>query len=210
MILWALVSACTGATQNVAGFFMVRILLGATEGPVFPAAIYFLSCWSVTGFLKICPCVRNCWLTSFHHRYRKRELGLRIALLMSGLVTSQAFAGLVSAGILKGMDGATNLAAWRWLFILEGLFTVVVGAVALFVLPDYPHTTRWLSNDEKVCAVYRLEEDAGRTAQEDEEGRASIKQGFGLAVCDYRVWLYACMQMVNSRSQSLLVKTIHC
>lgn len=148
---------------------------------------------------KICLCVRSRWLTSFHHRYRKRELGLQIALLMSELVTSQAFAGLVSAGILKGMDGTTNLEVWRWLFILEGLFTVVVGVVALFVLPYYPHTTRWLSNDEKVCAVYHLEEGAGRAAQEEEAGQASIKQGFGLAVRDYRVWLYACMQMMESQ-----------
>lgn len=114
---------------------------------------------------------------------------------MSGLVTSQAFAGLISAGILKGMQGATRLSSWRWLFILEGAFTLLIGLLAVFVLPDFPHSTKWLSQDEKVCAVHRLIEDAGR--EHAGEGKVSIRKGLGLAARDYRVWLFACLQMVS-------------
>jgi MFS family permease len=174
MTLWAITSACTGATQNVGSFMAVRIFLGATEGPFFPAAIFFLSCW-----------------------YRKGEIGVRIALLMSGLVTSQAFAGLISAGILQGMDGVTSISSWRWLFILEGAATVVIAFVAFFVLPDYPHSTKWLSEEERICAVYRLAADVGRTERVDSES-VSVWHGLGLAAKDYRVWCFATMQMANT------------
>lgn len=49
-----------------------------------------------------------------------------MALLICGLLLSNSFAGLISAGILSGMEGVGKLAPWRWLFILEGLATIVV------------------------------------------------------------------------------------
>lgn len=121
-------------------------------------------------------------------------MGVRIALLMSGLVTSQAFAGLISAGILKGTDGATKIAAWRWLFIIEGLMTFVLACVAFLFLPDYPSTTKWLSADEKICAMGRLADDVGSEdlLQED----IAISKAVAMAVKDHRVWLFACLQMV--------------
>jgi hypothetical protein len=52
-----------------------------------------------------------------------------MALLVCGILLSNAFAGLISAGILSGMQGVGRLAPWRWLFILEGLATVVLVSV---------------------------------------------------------------------------------
>lgn len=197
MLIWALVSACTGATSNTAGFLAVRFCLGIAEGPFFPSAIYFLSCWYGSCF------THSAWFLSSDEkltnhqntfRYRKKELGVRIALLMSGLVSSQAFAGLVSAGILKGMDGTTKLAAWRWLFILEGVFTAVLAVLAFFALPDYPATTKWLSDDEKICAMARLADDIGSESLVQEV--VPMTGALLMAVRDYRVWLLACLQMV--------------
>lgn len=96
-------SGCTAATNSPASLLTVRFFLGVIEAPFFPGAIYLLSCW-----------------------YTKKELGLRMALLICGLLLSNSFAGLISAGILSGMSGVGSLAAWRWLFILEGLATVVL------------------------------------------------------------------------------------
>jgi MFS family permease len=115
---------------------------------------------------------------------------------MSGLVTSQAFAGLISAGILQGMDGVTRVASWRWLFILEGAFTVLIAVGAFFVLPDFPHSTKWLTQDERICAMYRLAADVGREERVDSEG-VSVWQGLRLAAKDYRVWCFATMQMAS-------------
>ncbi|KAK2471441.1 hypothetical protein H9L39_17672 [Fusarium oxysporum f. sp. albedinis] len=159
IILWACVSACTSATSSPAGLLIVRFILGIVEAPFFPGAIYYLSTW-----------------------YTKKELGIRMALLVCGLLLSNCFAGLISAGILSGMAGVGHLAAWRWLFILEGLATIVIGVVAFFLLPDYPGTTS-------------CEEILG-------EEEITMKQAILSAVRDYRVWLFSCLQMSTTASIS--------
>ncbi|KAG9520683.1 MFS general substrate transporter, partial [Aureobasidium melanogenum] len=178
IILWAIVSGCTAAASSPGSLLAIRFCLGLVEAPFFPGAIYFLSCW-----------------------YTKKELGIRMALLICGLLLSNAFAGLISAGILKGMAGVGHLHAWRWLFILEGLATICVGCIALFVLPDYPATTRWLTEEEKIIAQGRLAADAG---SDDvlEEDKVSIWRGIAWAGKDYRVWLFAGLQMATTASIS--------
>ncbi|KAL4951873.1 MFS general substrate transporter [Aspergillus filifer] len=178
IIIWAFVSGCTSAVSNTAGLLVIRLILGFVEAPFFPGAIYFLSSW-----------------------YTKRELGVRMALLISGIVLSNAFAGLISAGILSGMDGVRNLAAWRWLFIIEGLATIVLGVIAMIVLPDFPGTTKWLTEPERIVAQARLAIDAGSVDLLDEE-KVPISKGIGRAIRDYRVWLFACLQMATTASIS--------
>ncbi|KAJ5682508.1 hypothetical protein N7462_005673 [Penicillium macrosclerotiorum] len=178
IIIWAIVSGCTSAVHNVPGLLMIRLVLGFVEAPFFPGAIYFLSCW-----------------------YTKREIGVRMALLVCGILLSNAFAGLISAGILSGMDGVGNLESWRWLFILEGLATVVLGTIALFVLPDFPGTTKWLSQEEKIVAQARLSVDAGSDALLDAE-KVPISRGLIWAAKDVRTWIFACLQMSTTASIS--------
>jgi MFS family permease len=72
IILWVIVSGCTAAVTNTAGLLALRFCLGLIEAPFFPGAVYFLSCW-----------------------YTKRELGVRMALLICGLLLSNAFVGLI-------------------------------------------------------------------------------------------------------------------
>ncbi|KAL6151898.1 hypothetical protein ACJQWK_10156 [Exserohilum turcicum] len=178
IITWAIVSGCTSATSSPGGLLAVRFFLGLVEAPFFPGAVYLLSCW-----------------------YTKRELGVRMALLICGLLLSNCFAGLISAGILSGMKGVGQLAAWRWLFILEGLATIVVGLTAMIFLPDYPATTKWLSEEEKVVAQGRLAADAGSDDALGEED-VRIWRGIVQASKDIRVWLFACLQMATTASIS--------
>ncbi|KAK8138301.1 MFS general substrate transporter [Apiospora sp. TS-2023a] len=178
IVIWAIVSGCTAATSSAAGLLTVRFFLGLVEAPFFPGAVYYLSCW-----------------------YTKKELGVRMALLVCGLLLSNSFAGLISAGILYGMAGVGNLAAWRWLFILEGLATAVVGVTGYFVIPDYPGTTKWLSEEEKVVAQGRLATDAGNEDGTGED-EVTIWQGIAWALKDSRVWLFACLQMATVASIS--------
>ncbi|KAK5747171.1 hypothetical protein LTR17_000306 [Elasticomyces elasticus] len=162
---------------STGGLLAVRFVLGICEAPFFPCAIFYLSCW-----------------------YKKSELGFRMALLVSGIVISNAFAGLISAGILKGMSGISGL-SWQWLFIIEGLATIVVACGAIFVLPDYPGTTKWLSIDEKNVAQARLAIDIGSEDLLDEE-KIGVFRSLLAAAKDYRVWLFACMQMATTASIS--------
>jgi sugar phosphate permease len=59
------------------------------------------------------------------------------------------------------MQGKLGHEAWRWLFYIEGAMTVVVAIIAIFVLPDFPSTTKWLTPAERRLAELRMEEDAG-------------------------------------------------
>lgn len=70
--------------------------------------------------------------------YVRSELPFRIAILYAGNTLSNCFGGLIAAGVIGGMDGAGGIASWRWLFILEGCFTIMVAILAYFVLPNYP------------------------------------------------------------------------
>jgi hypothetical protein len=78
----------------------------------------------------------------------------------------------------------------RWLFYIEGALTVFVAICAIFILPDFPTTTKWLSDDERRLALRRMQEDAGVGDQNETEegGRA---HGLYLAVTDWKVWWFA-------------------
>ncbi|KAJ4287769.1 hypothetical protein N0V90_012473 [Kalmusia sp. IMI 367209] len=177
MVVWAIVSGATAATHNAAGLLVLRFVLGLVEAPFYPGAVYFLSCW-----------------------YTKKELGKRMALLICGLLLSNAFAGLISAGILDGMISIGSLASWRWLFILEGIATMIIAFVAMFLLPDYPGTTKWLTEEQRIVAQGRLAKDAGSEETVDE--KVSIMTGINWALKDYRTWLFAGLQMSASASIS--------
>ncbi|KAJ5286598.1 hypothetical protein N7478_002284 [Penicillium angulare] len=165
MVTWGIISAATAAAQNFAGLVVIRFFLGFIEAAYFPGCLYFLSAW-----------------------YTRKELGFRTAALYSGSLLSGAFSGLIAAGIINGMEGAMGLRAWRWLFIIEGAVTIVVAFVALWVLPNFPRTTPWLSEEEKQLAVWRLEEDIGEDDWVDSE-QQSLLQGAKLAFVDPKTWI---------------------
>lgn len=146
MIVWGIISAATAACQSAGGLYAVRFFLGFVEAAYFPGCLYYLSCW-----------------------YRRSELGFRTAVLYSGALISGAFSGLISAGVKHGMDGTRGLRAWRWLFIIEGAATVVIAFACYFILPNFPRTTSWLSEEERALAAWRLEDDIGEDDWIDSE-----------------------------------------
>lgn len=86
------------------------------------------------------------------------------------------------------MDGARGIAAWRWLFIIEGVVTVGIAMGAYFILPNFPRTTMWLSEEERAFAVWRLEEDIGEDDWVDSEHQ-SFWQGAKLAFSDIKTYV---------------------
>ncbi|CCO33009.1 hypothetical protein BN14_07076 [Rhizoctonia solani AG-1 IB] len=108
-----------------------------------------------------------------------------------GLSVSNAFGSLMAAGILGGMQGKRGIAAWRWLFFIEGAITIVVGILAVWLLPDYPHNTRWIKGSQRRLAQARLAEDA---AEADEDGaNDSAFAGLKMALKDPKVPILALM-----------------
>ena len=164
MIVWGIVSGSIAGCHSYESVVVVRFFLGFIEAAYFPGCLFFLSCW-----------------------YTRKELALRTAMLYAGSLISGAFSGLIAAGISKGMDGVRGLGAWRWMFILEGLVTVIIAFTAYFVLPNFPHTTKWLSEQERQMAVYRLQADVGEAETEDEQH--GFFHGFVLALKDPKTYV---------------------
>ncbi|BGP38805.1 hypothetical protein JCM10449v2_002742 [Rhodotorula kratochvilovae] len=164
VFVWGVVSLCTGFVKTYEQLLAVRVLLGFTESPYFPGALFLLSTW-----------------------YTKRELAFRTAFLYSGSLLSGAFSGFISAGVQSGLDGKMGMESWRWLFILEGAITAFAAIISGFILPDYPATTKRLTLRERALAVYRMECDAGSKDEDDNSMFKNIK----LALCDYRLYMLA-------------------
>ncbi|RDW56863.1 hypothetical protein BP5796_12930 [Coleophoma crateriformis] len=164
MIIWGLVSGLTAAVHDFKGLVIVRFFLGFVEAPYFPGALFLLSSW-----------------------YTRKELALRTSILYGGSLLSGGFGGLVGAGVQEGLNGARGIASWRWLFIIEASITVFIAIISLFVLPDFPHTTKFLSDVEKALATRRLETESGNKDTE----RGPLLSGVKMAFIDYKVWLLA-------------------
>ncbi|KAG9100237.1 hypothetical protein FRC06_004377 [Ceratobasidium sp. 370] len=167
MLIWGMISVLTGITHNFVGALLTRFFLGFVEAAFFPGALFLLSKW-----------------------YKRDELGLRTAILYCGNLSSNAFGGLLAAGILDGMQGKLGHAAWRWLFYIEGALTMAVALAAIFILPDFPSTTRWLSPEERRLAEVRMAEDVGGEVDKDTAQEGHF-YGFFLAMKDWKVWWFA-------------------
>jgi MFS family permease len=165
MMLWAVVSGLTAVSKNFTGLLLTRFFLGLTEAPYYPGAVYLLSIF-----------------------YTRKEVATRIAILYTGNILATAFAGLIAAGIFHGLDDVAGLSGWRWLFILQGAVTFVIAIVGFFLLPDFPHDTKWLTPDERALATSRMELDTVGN-----QGETSTRKGFMQAAKDPMVWIFAFM-----------------
>lgn len=169
MIIWGGISTATAACQNYGGLIACRFMLGFIEAAYFPGCLYYLSCW-----------------------YTRSELGFRTAIFYSGALISGAFSGLISAGVRYNMDGLHGLRAWRWLFIIEGTVTVGIACVSFFILPNFPRTTSWLTDEERELAIWRLQEDIGEDDWVDGKHQ-SFSEGAKLAFSDSKTYILMIM-----------------
>jgi ACS family tartrate transporter-like MFS transporter len=139
MISWGIVSACIAFVWNDASFLVARFLLGIAEAGFFPGIILYLTYW-------------------FPQQYRARVIGL----FMLSVPVSTVIGAPVSGAILN-LDGVVGLQGWQWLFILEGIPSVLLGFAVLFLLRNGPTDAPWLDPDERDWLVHELESE--RTAR---------------------------------------------
>ncbi|KAI9066852.1 MFS general substrate transporter [Trametes sanguinea] len=150
VILWGMTCTFQGLVHNYAGLIACRLFLGLFEGGLLPAI--------------------SLYLASF---YPRRRLQLRIAIMFSATSLASAFSGLLAAAILN-MEGVGGKPGWAWLFILEGLFTVLFGASCYYLLPDTPTQAPWLSSEEKNTMVLALRED-GIISRNEEDASYTLR-----------------------------------
>lgn len=122
--------------------------------------------------------------------YCRHEIQFRQALFFSAASIAGAFSGLLAFAISK-MDGVGGLEGWRWIFILEGIATVVVALASFFLLHDFPETAKFLTEEERAFVVFRLkfqgQEPLGgsRVAQAEEFKWKYVRQAFA----DWQIWV---------------------
>lgn len=135
-IIWSLTTIFSGFITNIGGMYAARLVLGACEGGLFPGL--------------------NLYLTMV---YKREEQARRVSYLFVCTALSGAFGGLLAYVILK-MDGVGGYAGWRWVYIIEGLFSVVVAIIVWFGLPNDPSNAYFLNDREKELMRIRADQRA--------------------------------------------------
>ncbi|KAJ4357249.1 uncharacterized protein N0V89_001824 [Didymosphaeria variabile] len=164
--IWGVIMTMMGVVQNFAGLLVTRILLGVFEAGFFPGAIYLCSAW-----------------------YMPKDLATRISYFYCASALSGAFSGLLAAAIAN-MDGVGGYEGWRWIFLLEGIATVLLGVSCFFLLVDSPALSgRWLDQDEiRFLELQRFIKDGGKF---QEEGSSFRWRDLKMVVCNWRLYLQA-------------------
>ncbi|CAO3563424.1 unnamed protein product [Mortierella alpina] len=161
MLAWGVIMMAMAAVTNAAGLLAARFFLGLAESGLFPGSVYLISLW-----------------------YTRGEQALRNGLFFSTATMAGAFGGVLAYGIAQ-MDGVQGLHGWQWIFILEGLPTVLLTIVVWFFLPDFPSTAPFLNQQEKDLAVRRLIIDAGPATQTEFSWRQ-----FRAVFVDWKVYMH--------------------
>ena len=133
MVCWGAVSTLTMFVRTPWEFYAARILLGAAEAGFFPGILLYLTYWF--------PSARRTRMT---------------ALFFLGLPLSGMIGGPLSGWIMHSFADVGGLKSWQWLFLLEGIPSILLGIVAFLVLKDQPADAPWLTVDEKAAIAADL------------------------------------------------------
>jgi MFS family permease len=145
LMLWQGICMTTmGLVHNFAGLMATRWFLGLAEAGLFPGISYYLSCW-----------------------YKRSEFGVRMALFFSAAALAGSFGGLLAAAI-SNMDQVGGKAGWSWIFILEGLATIVLGVLSFWLVVDFPDKATFLSEVDRKRVHRRLALDQQASAEHEE------------------------------------------
>ncbi|KAK5805766.1 hypothetical protein VI817_000024 [Penicillium citrinum] len=179
MILWGALTCVMAAVKSFTHLVVLRTILGCIEAGFAPGVLLLISSW-----------------------YKQTEQSKRFGVFISAAVLSGAFGGLIAAGIVDGLEGVHGIRGWRWLFIIEGVITVGFAIISIFLLPDFPTTTKRLSDHERQIAVARLARQNVTSVTEDTE-QLSHLGACKVACQDYRTWAFIIGYMVIVGSSTL-------
>ena len=134
MIVSGLLTALTAIVHTPAQLYLARFLLGAAEAGFFPSVIVYFSYW-------------------FIQEDRAKATSNFMAAIPVSLVIGSPVAGWILGHNWFGIEG------WRWLFFVEGIPAILLGAVAFFFLTDRPNESRWLTTGQRQWISQKLEQE---------------------------------------------------
>ncbi|MYN30682.1 MFS transporter [Duganella levis] len=143
MATWGIVATCMAFVQGETSFYVVRFLLGVAEAGFFPGVVYYFTQWLPNS-----------------------ERGKAMAIFLSGSALASVISGPLSGALLSIEGGGFH--GWQWMFVIEGLASVVLCFVVWFFLDSRPEDAKWLTNEERrelaaVIEAERKERDAKRS-----------------------------------------------
>jgi MFS family permease len=133
MVSWGVISACMIFVKGEWSFYAMRFLLGLAEAGFFPGVIFYLTLW-----------------------YPSKLRASRTAWFVAAIAVSGVIGNPISGCIMDRLDGAMNLAGWQWLFLSEGIPSVIVGLWVIYYLDSSIEEAKWLTVEEKVLLTNNL------------------------------------------------------
>ncbi|KAI0032908.1 MFS general substrate transporter [Vararia minispora EC-137] len=163
MVAWGTVITLMCRVESFQGLVIARVFLGLAEAGLFPGVTFYISLW-----------------------YPRRMQAARVAIFFAGATVAGAFGGILAYGIER-LEGRGGLHGWQWIFLIEGLATVVVAAAAYFFMHDYPETARFLTEEERDFVITTLRADSNNQATHFE--MRFVWQAFA----DWKSWVQVIM-----------------
>jgi MFS transporter, ACS family, tartrate transporter len=174
MVTWGLLASAMMFVRTPASFYGLRFALGVAEAGFFPGIIYYLSQW-----------------------YPAPTRGRAIALFMTGIPFSGIVGGPLS-GALLGLNGKLGLAGWQWLFLIEGLPSILLGVLVLVYLADTPDQAKWLEPQQRQALTHSVRQ----SSLGGDDPHANV----GRSLLSSRLWLLGiALFLVNSGLYGYLI-----
>ena len=168
---WGLTSVARMFVKTPEWFYVGRFVLGVFEAGFYPGIILYLTYW-------------------FPNDRRAKAFGM----FMSASALAGVIGGPLAGSIMGGLNGVNGWAGWQWVFLLEGIPSVIAGIVTYFYLTDKPEQAHWLTQRERELVHADLERDHQAMGDREHSLLASLRDG--------RMWLliliYFCIIAANS------------
>ena len=151
---WGITCVLMAWVQTATQFYFLRFLMGAFEAGLQPGVILYLTYWLPT------------------HR-RGKALGIFVSASAVSLVVGSPLA----AYIMELSQGLGGFKGWQWLFVIEGIPSILAGAAAYFLLTDRPRDAHWLNDREKEHVETELAAEDQALGPREHSFFASLRSG---------------------------------
>lgn len=159
VILWGSISSAMMFIRDEWSFYVLRFALGVAEAGFFPGMILYLTYWIPSS-----------------------ERAKATACFMTASAISGMIGGPISGVLMQYLNRTAGLSGWQWMFLLEGLPTILLGFVVMYWLTDRPEAAQWLTDNERAWLSDRMSREGKR--RDEQHGFTLLK-----ALLNWRVWL---------------------